>query len=143
VWSAQVVRSLADALAASAQLRVIAVVPLHPDQDGIGGAIQVVGRTQALTALRAAGGDRFALYGLENRQGAPVYVHAKACVIDDTWACVGSDNLNLRSWTHDSELSCAVIDDTDTQRRGDGFGLRLRLTGSVALVDCGSIRMGS
>jgi phosphatidylserine/phosphatidylglycerophosphate/cardiolipin synthase-like enzyme len=31
-------------------------------------------------------------------------------VIDDTWACVGSDNANRRSWTHDSELSCAVVD---------------------------------
>lgn len=126
LWSAQVVRSLADALAASAQLRVIAVVPLHPDQDGLGGAIQIVGRTQALTLLQEAGGDRFALYGLENRHGTPVYVHAKACVVDDTWTCVGSDNLNLRSWTHDSEISCAVIDDHD--RRGDGFGLQLRLT---------------
>ena len=37
------------------------------------------------------------------------------CVIDDVWMMVGSDNLNLRSWTHDSELSCAVIDeDRDT-----------------------------
>jgi phosphatidylserine/phosphatidylglycerophosphate/cardiolipin synthase-like enzyme len=126
LWSAQVVRSLADALAASAQLRVIAVVPLHPDQDGLGGAVQIVGRAEALTVLREAAGDRFALYGLENRHGTPVYVHAKACVVDDTWTCVGSDNLNLRSWTHDSELSCAVID--DNRRRGDGFGLRLRLT---------------
>ena len=133
LWSSQVVRSLADALAASAQLRVIAVVPLHPDQDGLGGAVQIIGRTQALTVLRAAGGDRFALYGLENRHGTPVYVHAKACVIDDTWTCVGSDNLNLRSWTHDSELSCAVID--DTRRRGDGFGLRLRLTLSREHLD--------
>jgi phosphatidylserine/phosphatidylglycerophosphate/cardiolipin synthase-like enzyme len=126
LWSAQVVRSLADALAASPRLRVIAVVPLHPDQDGFGGAVQIVGRAQALTVLREAAGDRFCLYGLENRSGTPVYVHAKACVIDDTWTCVGSDNLNLRSWTHDSELSCAVID--DKPRHGDGFGLRLRLT---------------
>jgi len=37
-------------------------------------------------------------------------VHAKVCVIDDIWGCVGSDNLNRRSWSHDSELSCAVLD---------------------------------
>ena len=29
---------------------------------------------------------------------------------DDTWASVGSDNLNRRSWAHDSELSGAVVD---------------------------------
>jgi phosphatidylserine/phosphatidylglycerophosphate/cardiolipin synthase-like enzyme len=52
-----------------------------------------------------------------------VYVHAKACVIDDVWACVGSDNLNRRSWTHDSELSCAVLD-ADGEFARD---LRLRL----------------
>ena len=62
------------------------------------------------------------MYGLENPAGRPVYVHAKVCVIDDTWSCVGSDNLNLRSWTHDSELSCAVMD-TDG---GTDFGYRLR-----------------
>ena len=37
-------------------------------------------------------------------------MHAKVCVIDDVWLMVGSDNLNRRSWTNDSELSCAVID---------------------------------
>ncbi len=133
LWSAQVVESLAGALAASPQLRLIAVVPLHPDQGGIGGAMQVVGRRLALDLLREAGGARFAVYGLENRQGTPVYVHAKACVIDDIWTCVGSDNLNLRSWTHDSELSCAVVD--DTSRPGDGFGQRLRLTLSREHLD--------
>jgi phosphatidylserine/phosphatidylglycerophosphate/cardiolipin synthase-like enzyme len=47
------------------------------------------------------------------------------CVIDDVWSCVGSDNLNLRSWTHDSELSCAVMDaDGGTEF---GYALRLRL----------------
>jgi phosphatidylserine/phosphatidylglycerophosphate/cardiolipin synthase-like enzyme len=66
-----------------------------------------------------------------------VYVHAKACVVDDVWAAVGSDNVNRRSWTHDSELSCAVLDaERDLRephvldRHGDGarkFARELRL----------------
>ena len=56
--------------------------------------------------------DRVHVFDVENHAGTPVYVHAKVCVIDDVWASVGSDNFNRRSWTHDSELSCAVLDDT-------------------------------
>ena len=37
-------------------------------------------------------------------------------MIDDVWAAVGSDNINLRSWTHDSELSCVVLDDRVDER---------------------------
>ena len=40
----------------------------------------------------------------------------RSCVIDDVWMIVGSDNLNLRSWTNDSELSCAVIDERPRRR---------------------------
>ncbi|HEY3438668.1 MAG TPA: phospholipase D-like domain-containing protein, partial [Actinotalea sp.] len=57
--------------------------------------------------------------------GTPVYVHAKVCVVDDVWASVGSDNVNRRSWTHDSELSCAVVDEARDEREPqvvDGFG---------------------
>jgi phosphatidylserine/phosphatidylglycerophosphate/cardiolipin synthase-like enzyme len=64
------------------------------------------------------------VYGLENSGGVPIYVHAKVCVIDDVWASVGSDNLNRRSWSHDSELSCAVIDqDHDPREPLDPGGL--------------------
>jgi phosphatidylserine/phosphatidylglycerophosphate/cardiolipin synthase-like enzyme len=63
------------------------------------------------------------VFDIENHEGTPVYVHAKVCVIDDIWACVGSDNLNRRSWTHDSELSCAVLDSAGDFARD----LRLRL----------------
>jgi phosphatidylserine/phosphatidylglycerophosphate/cardiolipin synthase-like enzyme len=45
-------------------------------------------------------------------------------VIDDVWLEVGSDNLNRRSWTHDSELSCAVLDTTfDDREPADPAGL--------------------
>src|SRR5207302_396991 len=71
------------------------------------------------------GGDRVAVFGLENRAGTPVYVHAKVCIVDDTWLAVGSDNINLRSWTHDSELGCAVLDlgDADGPDAGEAGGL--------------------
>ena len=69
-----------------------------------------------LETLRNAGGDRVAIYDLENVHGTPIYIHAKVCVIDDVWMEVGSDNLNRRSWMHDSELSCAVLDTSYDER---------------------------
>ncbi len=77
--------------------------------------------------LEAAGGSRFAAYSPENASGTPIYVHAKVCVVDDTWACVGSDNANLRSWTHDSELSCAVLDGAGHESASWAGQLRTRL----------------
>jgi phosphatidylserine/phosphatidylglycerophosphate/cardiolipin synthase-like enzyme len=111
-------------LAANPDLYLIAVLPRYPDADGrLSPVPELYGRGLALAALRRAGGDRVAVYSPENDAGVPIYVHAKVCVIDDEWVAVGSDNLSLRSWTHDSELTCAVLDPT-----GDcGRELRLRL----------------
>ena len=117
LWATDVVRCFADALRRNPGLHLIAVIPLYPDQDGrLSLPPNLIGRQQALAELRAAGGARVGVYGIENHAGTPVYVHAKVCVVDDVWASVGSDNINLRSWTHDSELSCAVIDDRRDQR---------------------------
>jgi phosphatidylserine/phosphatidylglycerophosphate/cardiolipin synthase-like enzyme len=139
-WAGHIAGFFAAALAADPNLLLIAVIPHYPDQDGrFSLPPNLVGRQQALAALRAAGGDRAAIYGIENHAGTPVYVHAKVCVVDDVWASVGSDNVNRRSWTHDSELSCAVLDaERDPRapevldRFGDGArvfarDLRLRL----------------
>ncbi|MRH93400.1 phospholipase [Nocardia sp. SYP-A9097] len=116
-WSAEVAACFAAALRASPTLHLIAVLPHHPDQDGrLSQPPNLVGQQGALDLLRAAGGDRVAVYGIENLAGTPVYVHAKVCVIDDVWASVGSDNLNRRSWTYDSELSCAIVDEAVDQR---------------------------
>ena len=126
LWSLDAARALADALKRHRTLRVVAVVPRYPDRDGrAASAAASIGRERVTKMLRRAGGDRVAIFDLENADGTPVYVHAKVCIVDDVWSVVGSDNLNRRSWTHDSEVSCSVIDATRDERAPvdpGGFG---------------------
>jgi phosphatidylserine/phosphatidylglycerophosphate/cardiolipin synthase-like enzyme len=117
LWSTDAASALADALRARPELHVIAVVPRYPDEDGaVSGRTSRIGRERATETLLRAGGDRVLVCDLENAHGTPIYVHAKVCVIDDVWVMLGSDNVNRRSWTHDSELSCAVIDAVPDER---------------------------
>ncbi len=110
-WSVEIATLLADALRRQPQLQLVGVVPRFPDKDGrFSGPPSRLAQERAIAIVKRAGGDRVGIYDIENDVGTPIYVHAKVCVIDDVWATVGSDNLNRRSWTHDSELSCAVID---------------------------------
>ncbi|WP_214408083.1 phospholipase D family protein [Pseudonocardia lacus] len=139
MWSPHIARLLADALRRSPQLHVVVVLPRHPDVDGrLALPPNEVGRVEAIETVQRVAGDRVHVFDVENRDGTPVYVHAKVAVVDDVWACVGSANLNRRSWSHDSELSCAVLDadrdhrePTDPAGLGDGarvFARDLRLT---------------
>ena len=124
LWSDEVVASFAEALKAWPELRLIALVPRYFDQDGVFKWPSQVGREQAMKALLDAGGGRVGIFDIENSEGTPIYVHAKVCVIDDVWAAVGSDNFNRRSWSHDSEVSCAVLDATrDPRAPNDPAGL--------------------
>jgi phosphatidylserine/phosphatidylglycerophosphate/cardiolipin synthase-like enzyme len=138
-WSSHVAKPFAAALAANPDLHLIVVIPLFPDADGrLSQPPNLLGHQLALETLYRSGGARVRVYGLENQEGTPVYVHAKTCVVDDVWAAAGSDNFNRRSWTHDSELSCAVLDETldhrEPQFPGDGdhqarvYARDLRLT---------------
>jgi phosphatidylserine/phosphatidylglycerophosphate/cardiolipin synthase-like enzyme len=131
LWSEEVGRHFGKALRENPELRLIAVIPMVPDEDGVLTLPpQLYGRKLAMDLLLEAGGDRVALYGLTSEAGYPIYVHAKVCVIDDVWASVGSDNFNRRSWSSDSEIACAVQDVRVTDREapspGDSFALRLR-----------------
>ena len=139
LWSTQVADLFARALRDNPLLHVAVVVPRYPDVDGrFALPPNLIGRRRAIDVCRKAGGDRVHVFDVENHAGNPVYVHAKVCVIDDVWASIGSDNFNRRSWTHDSELSCAVLDETRDQREphdpaglGDGarrYARDLRLT---------------
>jgi len=111
LWSLDATQVLRESLAAHADLHIAVVIPRYPDPDGaIAGEASRIGRERVLDALHEVGHERVAVYDLENDAGTPIYVHSKVCIVDDVWMAVGSDNLNRRSWTHDSELSCAVID---------------------------------
>ncbi|MGY1914852.1 phospholipase D family protein [Blastococcus sp. SYSU DS0973] len=118
LWSSEVAQLFADALTDDPDLHLVVVVPRIPDQEGAFNATpQYVGRRQAIDlCIRAGGEERVHVFDVENHAGTPVYVHAKVCVVDDVWASIGSDNFNRRSWTHDSELSTAVLDTTRDPR---------------------------
>ena len=137
-WSSEVPGVLADTLRRSPDLRLIVVLPRYPERDGWpAGPVNRTGQRSAIRTVMEAGGDRVGIYDIENEQGTPIYVHAKVCIADDVWCAVGSDNMNVRSWTHDSELSCAILDETIDEREprdpaglGDGarvFARDLRL----------------
>jgi phosphatidylserine/phosphatidylglycerophosphate/cardiolipin synthase-like enzyme len=140
LWSTEIAQVFAAALVANPSLHLIAVVPRFFDQArALTLRPNQVGREQAVQVLLDAAADRVAIYDIENLAGVPVYVHAKITVIDDVWASVGSDNFNRRSWSHDSEIACAVVDAVRDSRQpidpaglGDGArkfarDLRLRL----------------
>jgi phosphatidylserine/phosphatidylglycerophosphate/cardiolipin synthase-like enzyme len=138
LWSSEIAEVLVRVLERSSELRLIAVLPAHPERDGtLAGPPNRIGQEEALRKVLEAGGDRVGVYDLENELGQPIYVHAKVCVVDDVWTAVGSDNFNRRSWTHDSEITCAVLDSerdgrepVDPTGRGDGaraFAHNLRL----------------
>lgn len=132
LWSPLVARPLAAALRRSPELHLIAVVPRYPDADGlVTGPLNRIGQLRALQMLRAAAPDRVGVFDIENANGTPIYVHAKTCIVDDVWFTCGSDNFNRRSWTTDSELTCAVVDSRRDSREPailDAFGDGARIT---------------
>ena len=129
LWGDHVGSVFTEALRAHPDLHVIAVVPMLPDVEGFSRTAQLVGRRRAMLDMARVAPDRVAIYGIENHAGTPVYVHAKACIVDDTWTTIGSDNFNRRSWTHDSELSAVVLDTA-----GD-YARTLRLTLAAEHLD--------
>ncbi|RAN73289.1 phospholipase [Bacillus sp. SRB_336] len=128
LWSTEVAAGIAAALERNPDLAVIAVVPRKPDSDGLlEGPPMRIGQLRAINMLRRVAPDRVGIFDLENSAGVPIYVHAKVCIIDDTWFTCGSDNFNRRSWTTDSELTCAVFDTGHDSSGSLAHGLRLEL----------------
>ncbi len=126
-WGHDVAKVFEEPLRTQPGLHLLVVIPLFPDLQGVNRMPQLLGRERSLARLAEIAPGRVAAYGLENHAGVPVYVHAKVCVLDDTWASVGSDNFSRRSWTHDSELSAVVLD--------EAYARDLRLTLAAEHLD--------
>jgi len=74
-------------------------------------------RHNALNALTLNSANRIAICSLWNftdndNDSRGMYVHAKVQVFDNKLMICGSSNINARSYTTDTELSCAVYDQT-------------------------------
>ena len=37
-------------------------------------------------------------------------MHSKVVIVDDVWATIGSANMNVRSYTSDTEVNCCFVD---------------------------------
>ena len=109
-----ITEGLVEVLKAKPFLQLILVVPIKPD-------VITYPRRQGhrIEQLREAGGDRVGVFTRwsydENHPRpwvAPVYIHAKGAVIDDSWATIGSANLDGLSLDYNLLLSPLVFGET-------------------------------
>lgn len=109
-----ITEALVEVLKNKKQLQLILVVPIKPD-------VIFYPRRQGhrIDQLREAGGKRvgvFTRWAYDEKHSrpwvAPVYIHAKGAVIDDSWATVGSANLDGLSLDYNLLLSPLVFGET-------------------------------
>lgn len=109
-----ITEALVEVLKKKPNLELIIVVPIKPD-------VPLYPRRQAcrIKQLREAGGERVGVFtrwtydGNHNRPWvAPVYIHSKGAVIDDSWATIGSANLDGLSLDYNLLLSPLAFGET-------------------------------
>lgn len=90
----QLLKSLIDAAGRGVDVKLI--LPSHSDSN----VVLHAGRSH-YTALLKAG------VKLHERRGA--LLHAKTAIIDDVWSCVGSTNLDWRSFFDNDEVNAVIL----------------------------------
>jgi phosphatidylserine/phosphatidylglycerophosphate/cardiolipin synthase-like enzyme len=121
LWSSEVVDVLVDKLLRPPQdgFRLLVVLPTRPND----GADTTRGQLGRLIDADDGNGRLLAVTVNSHSadKTAPLYVHAKVGIVDDTWLTVGSANLNEHSLFNDTEVNI-IIRDPDQVR-----ATRLRL----------------
>lgn len=105
LWSSQIVDILVEKLRAPPgdDFRVVVLLPAKPNN----GADTTRGQLGVLVDADG-GAKRFLAATVFARSGAlvaPLYVHAKVCIVDDRWLTIGSANLNEHSLFNDTEMN--------------------------------------
>jgi len=95
-------------------VEVVVVVPAEPEAS-VRAARQDPARAELFDCVEALGNyETFALAGLAVSEGGgkhrAVYVHAKAMLVDDAWATVGSSNLHAYSLGGHTEMNASIWD---------------------------------
>lgn len=111
LWSPEITEVLLEKLSnpPSPDFRLVLVLPQKPSN----GADTTRGQLGRM--LDADPGQHVLAATLVSHGDAPVYVHAKLCIVDDKWMSVGSANLNEHSLFNDTEVN-VVTDDADVVR---------------------------
>jgi phosphatidylserine/phosphatidylglycerophosphate/cardiolipin synthase-like enzyme len=110
LWSPEIVDALADKLAHPPRpdFRILLLLPARPSD----GKESTRGQLGRLLEADGQGGHLLATTISGHRAGttAPVYVHAKAGIVDDRWLTIGSANLNEHSLLNDTEMNIVTCD---------------------------------
>jgi phosphatidylserine/phosphatidylglycerophosphate/cardiolipin synthase-like enzyme len=110
LWSPEIAEALIDKLRdpPDDRFRVVLLLPRKPSN----GADTTRGQLGRL--LDADDGNHRLLAATisthDDRDSAPVYVHAKLGIVDDEWMTIGSANLNEHSLFNDTEVNVATDD---------------------------------
>jgi phosphatidylserine/phosphatidylglycerophosphate/cardiolipin synthase-like enzyme len=129
-WSIPYAKLLLNQLRANLKLHVIIVLPPHSDLDADKKQTMYFAinqhqlRMSAIKVLKEAEEesvrDRVMVASLwyrplQGKLGYGIYCHAKVQLFDDCLLICGSSNVNRRSHTNDTELTCAVLSREQTQ----------------------------
>ena len=111
LWSPEIVAALRDKLLypPSPDFRLVVLLPskANSGEDDTQGQLGVL-------AGADEHGEHFLACSIHARSAgatsAPIYVHAKAGIVDDEWLTLGSANLNDHSLFNDTEVNVATRD---------------------------------
>ncbi|GAA4596659.1 hypothetical protein GCM10023194_69430 [Planotetraspora phitsanulokensis] len=114
VWQA-----LALQMQANPVLRVLVCLPsrLTPGTPAKLQRVRDRGVREALDAMRAAAGDRLAVFNPVTGPGRSLHLDATSVVVDDAWALTGGTHLWRRGLSFDASLAVAVFDERLTDGR--------------------------